>query len=49
MDTKTKNLDTLFSENSETNDTIYECKICDYKCSKKQHIIQHNKTKKHIT
>ena len=49
MDTKTKNLDTLFSENSETNDTIYECKICDYKCSKKQHIIQHNKTKKHIS
>lgn len=49
MDTKNKDLDTLFSENSENEESFYECKICDYKCSKKQHIIQHNKTKKHIS
>ena len=47
MDTKTNNLDTLFSENSENNTLIFECKICDYICSKKQHIIQHNMTQKH--
>jgi ferritin len=41
-------MDTLFSENSECKEQKYECKICNYKCSKKQHIIQHNKTKKHI-
>lgn len=48
METKNKVLDTLFSENSENEDTFYECKICDYKCFKKQHITQHIKTKKHI-
>jgi hypothetical protein len=47
MDTKTNNSDTLFSENSETITTIFECKICDYICYKKQHIIQHNMTQKH--
>ena len=41
-------METLFSENSENIPTFFECKICDYKCCKKQHIIQHNKTKKHI-
>ena len=49
MDTKIDNLETLFSENSEKNTVYFECKICDYKCCKKQHLIQHNNTQKHIT
>jgi hypothetical protein len=31
-----------------TTSTNFNCEICDYKCSKKQHILQHNKTQKHI-
>ena len=47
MDTKNSEMDTLFSENSEKNILYFECKLCDYKCSKKQHIEQHYNTKKH--
>jgi len=47
METKTGILETLFSENSENLSSKFECKICDYICSKKQHLIQHNNTKKH--
>jgi hypothetical protein len=47
MDTKIADLDTLFSENSENITPFFECKLCDYKCSKKQHIVQHNMTQKH--
>jgi len=38
---------TNFSENSEKNNPFFCCKICDYKCSKKQHINQHFLSKKH--
>jgi hypothetical protein len=38
---------TICSENSENIPLFFECKDCDYKCSKKQHISQHFKTTKH--
>ena len=47
MDTKNSEMDTLFSENSEKNILYFECKLCDYTCSKKQHIEQHYNTQKH--
>ena len=37
------------SENSEIKQTKFECKCCDYNCSKKQHIEQHYMTNKHKT
>jgi hypothetical protein len=48
METKNSEMEIEFSENSENNSTVYNCKICDYICSKKQHIYQHLKTQKHI-
>ena len=38
---------TEFSENSENNCNIFYCKLCDYKCFKKQFWVQHIKTQKH--
>ena len=38
---------TEFSENSEKNQQIFYCKICDYKCFKKQFWVQHSNTQKH--
>jgi hypothetical protein len=38
---------TTFSENSDENNIIFECKKCDYICFKKQHLKQHNMTNKH--
>lgn len=38
---------TFFSENSEKKNPIFCCKLCDYTCSKKQHINQHFLSKKH--
>jgi hypothetical protein len=35
------------SENSENNIEIFECKICDYICYKKQYLNQHFLSKKH--
>ena len=40
-------METKFSENSEKTQPFFLCKICDYKCSKKQHLTQHCLTKKH--
>jgi hypothetical protein len=37
---------TEFSENSEDK---YYCKLCDYKCLRKQHFIQHCNTMKHLS
>jgi hypothetical protein len=37
------------SENSEIKQSNFECKYCDYKCSKKQHINQHYMSNKHKT
>ena len=42
-------METIFSENSEKNNTKFYCKNCDYICFKKQHIKQHFETKKHKT
>jgi hypothetical protein len=38
---------TFFSENSEKKEAFFCCKLCDYICSKKQHLKQHNSSKKH--
>jgi hypothetical protein len=38
---------TVCSENSEINKNFFECKCCDYKCYKKQHVDQHFNTIKH--
>jgi len=38
---------TFFSENSEENNHIFCCKICDYICNKKQHLKQHLLSNKH--
>jgi hypothetical protein len=35
------------SENSEKNVPNFSCEFCDYKCSKKQYLSQHNNTQKH--
>ena len=40
-------MSTEFSEISENNMLYYCCKLCDYKCFKKQHIKQHINGKKH--
>jgi hypothetical protein len=40
-------MSTEFSEISEKNMPYFLCKICDYKCCKKQHIKQHINGKKH--
>ena len=37
----------MISENSENSEKIFYCKKCDYKCSLKQHYIQHCMTIKH--
>ncbi len=37
-----------FSKNSENENGQFYCSFCDYRCSLKQHWIQHNNTKKHI-
>ena len=37
----------MISENSENSDNQFYCKKCNYKCSLKQHYIQHCKTIKH--
>ena len=38
---------TNFSENSKENNNKLYCKLCDYTCFKKQHLKQHELTKKH--
>ena len=48
METKNSEKDTNFSEKCENNSIKYNCDVCDYICSKKQHRIQHLKTKRHI-
>jgi len=40
-------MSTNFSENSEIGDVHFYCDACDFVCCKKQHLKQHNKTKKH--
>jgi hypothetical protein len=42
-------METNFSENSESENSIFYCEKCDYKCFKRQHMKQHNLTKKHKT
>ena len=37
----------MISENSENSDNTFYCKKCEYKCSLKQHFVQHCKTIKH--
>ncbi len=39
----------MATKNSENNVQEYICKICDYKCKKKQHLTQHFNTIKHKT
>jgi hypothetical protein len=48
MEMKNSEMAIVFSENIKKTTTNYECKLCDYICCKKQHIIQHFKTKRHI-
>jgi hypothetical protein len=48
MEIKNSEMDTNFSEKCENNTIKYNCDVCDYICSKKQHMIQHLKTKRHI-
>ena len=38
---------TDFSENSEDHKNFFCCKICDYVCFKKQHLVQHKKSVRH--
>jgi len=42
-------MSTVCSENSEFLIPKFECKLCDYKCYKRQHIVQHFNTIKHKT
>jgi hypothetical protein len=48
MEIKNSEMETDFSENSENILANYTCNICDYICSKKQHMVQHLKTKRHF-
>jgi hypothetical protein len=48
MEMKNSETAIVFSENIKKTTTNYECNLCDYICCKKQHIIQHFKTKRHI-
>jgi hypothetical protein len=48
METKNSEMAIEFSENITKISQNYECNLCDYICCKKQHIIQHFKTKRHI-
>ena len=48
MEIKNSEMETDFSENSENSLANYTCNVCDYICCKKQHMVQHLKTKRHI-